>query len=182
VVGFSGNAAVIWNDTTPTTLGSGGAYGINDNGQVVGDSDGQAALWDSTTLSYTDLRTLGGSTSRAYGINNRGQVVGHSYTTGNAADHAFIWDGNTMIDLNTLLDSSIGWYDLEVAYDINNSGEIVGWGYNSQMQEQGFLLTPSSHPSETPLPAALPLFATGLGVMGLLGRRRKRKAAAALAA
>jgi len=31
----------------------------------------------------------------------------------------------------------------------------------------------------TPLPAALPLFATGLGVMGLLGWRRKRKAALA---
>jgi hypothetical protein len=34
----------------------------------------------------------------------------------------------------------------------------------------------------TPLPAALPLFATGLGVMGLLGWRRKRKGNAALAA
>jgi hypothetical protein len=32
--------------------------------------------------------------------------------------------------------------------------------------------------SQTPLPAALPLFATGLGVMGLFGWRRKRKAAA----
>ena len=31
----------------------------------------------------------------------------------------------------------------------------------------------------TPLPAALPLFATGLGAMGLLGWRRKRKATAA---
>ena len=29
-----------------------------------------------------------------------------------------------------------------------------------------------------PLPAALPLFATGLGVLGLLGWRRKRKAQA----
>jgi hypothetical protein len=36
--------------------------------------------------------------------------------------------------------------------------------------------------SATPLPAALPLFASGLGAMGLLGWRRKRKAAAALAA
>jgi hypothetical protein len=32
--------------------------------------------------------------------------------------------------------------------------------------------------SSTPLPAALPLFATGLGVLGWAARRRKRKAAA----
>jgi hypothetical protein len=36
--------------------------------------------------------------------------------------------------------------------------------------------------TQTPLPAALPLFATGLGAMGLFGWRRKRKSAAALAA
>ena len=35
--------------------------------------------------------------------------------------------------------------------------------------------------SSTPLPAALPLFATGLGAMGLLGWRRKRKAQAVAA-
>jgi hypothetical protein len=32
---------------------------------------------------------------------------------------------------------------------------------------------------QTPLPAAFPLFATGLGALGLLGWRRKRKAIAA---
>jgi hypothetical protein len=32
--------------------------------------------------------------------------------------------------------------------------------------------------AETPLPAALPLFASGLGALGLLGWRRKKKAAA----
>lgn len=36
--------------------------------------------------------------------------------------------------------------------------------------------------ANTPLPAALPLFATGLGAIGLLGWRRKRKASAAIAA
>ena len=38
--------------------------------------------------------------------------------------------------------------------------------------------TPS--PAATPLPATLPLFATGLGALGLLGWRRKRKLHAAL--
>jgi hypothetical protein len=33
----------------------------------------------------------------------------------------------------------------------------------------------------TPLPAGLPLFATGLGALGLLGWRRKRKAGASVA-
>ena len=36
--------------------------------------------------------------------------------------------------------------------------------------------------SDVPLPGTLPLFATGLGVLGLLGWRRKRKSAAALPA
>ena len=36
--------------------------------------------------------------------------------------------------------------------------------------------------AQTPLPAALPLFAGGLGALGLLGWRRKRKNAAAIAA
>ena len=36
--------------------------------------------------------------------------------------------------------------------------------------------------SATPLPAALPLFGTALGMMGLIGWRRKRKSTAAIAA
>jgi hypothetical protein len=39
-----------------------------------------------------------------------------------------------------------------------------------------------SAPGATPLPATVPLFATGLGAFGLLGRRKKRKNAAAVAA
>ena len=36
-------------------------------------------------------------------------------------------------------------------------------------------VTFSNSPFTTPIPAALPLFAGGLGAMGLLGWRRKRK-------
>jgi len=41
---------------------------------------------------------------------------------------------------------------------------------------------PPLPPAATPLPAALPLFATGLGALGLFGWRRKRKNGAATAA
>ena len=43
----------------------------------------------------------------------------------------------------------------------------------------GAIFETRSPPLATPLPAALPLFATGLGALGLLGWRRKRKAQAA---
>ena len=54
----------------------------------------------------------------------------------------------------------------------NSPGEL---GCDNAGLLQGFL-TPTS---ATPLPAALPLFAGGAGLIGLLARRRKRKAALA---
>ena len=42
----------------------------------------------------------------------------------------------------------------------------------------GDMALTSSELSQTPLPAALPLFAGGLGALGLLGWRRMKKAAA----
>jgi hypothetical protein len=39
-------------------------------------------------------------------------------------------------------------------------------------------LTPFDSPSETPLPGALPLFATGLASLGVIGWRRKKSLAA----
>jgi hypothetical protein len=44
----------------------------------------------------------------------------------------------------------------------NDQGDIVSLSVQSDI--------------DTPIPAALPLFATGLGALGLLGWRRKRKA------
>jgi hypothetical protein len=51
-------------------------------------------------------------------------------------------------------------------------------------QTLGAIITPTITPfiTPTPLPVALPLFATGIGVMGLLGWRRKRKSDAVIAA
>jgi hypothetical protein len=48
------------------------------------------------------------------------------------------------------------------------------WGFSNGSSDTVLTLTPVA----TPLPATLPLFATGLGVLGLLAWRRKRKALA----
>jgi hypothetical protein len=55
------------------------------------------------------------------------------------------------------------------AFYYDNNGQVAGGSITSSL-------------AATPLPAALPLFAGGLGVMGLFGRRRKRKAEKAIAA
>jgi hypothetical protein len=67
---------------------------------------------------------------------------------------------------------------------VGGSGQIAGFFFSQHCFSFACLVTDATlslsvAPSETPLPAALPLFATGLGALGLLGWRRKRKHAAA---
>ena len=70
---------------------------------------------------------------------------------------------------------------LAFAYTSNGTG-LTGWQTISAVFPNvfvaGYVSETRDFVSETPLPAALPLFATGLGALGLLGWRRKRKAAA----
>jgi hypothetical protein len=74
----------------------------------------------------------------------------------------------------------------------NSSGCVTGWDQvNTSLPDNGMEIFPSdqefdfavfSAGAATPLPAALPLFATGLGAMGLLVWRKKRKGAELAAA
>jgi hypothetical protein len=54
-------------------------------------------------------------------------------------------------------------------------------GSASDTDPTGAAIFATVPPAPVPLPTALPLFASGLGAFGLLGWRRKRKAAAAIA-
>ena len=153
------------------------AQAINNSGLVVGFSltpspgSYHATLWNGTAA--TDLGSLGGH-SYALSINDIGQVVGNSYldVVGPGVSRAILWDGDSMIDLNTLLDSdtvNAGWV-LWSANAINNRGQIAGITVNTNTNEQhGFLLTP------VPLPGAIWLF--GSGLLGLTGMARRMKAA-----
>jgi hypothetical protein len=64
----------------------------------------------------------------------------------------------------------------------DSSSFSAPWDYAFLLNNAVFTADFNSSTAATPLPAALPLFAGGLGVIGLFGRRRKRKAADALAA
>jgi hypothetical protein len=81
------------------------------------------------------------------------------------------------------LDSSLGGGMIA----INTGLSFGGFGYNPPVTPDTEIFDAANWSltaaSETPLPASFPLLATGLGAMGMLGWRRKRKAAAlALAA
>jgi hypothetical protein len=55
---------------------------------------------------------------------------------------------------------------------------LVGMaGYNLPGNYRGSSLSGGVEVASTPLPAALPLFASGLGLMGFLAKRRKRQGA-----
>jgi probable HAF family extracellular repeat protein len=66
------------------------AFGLNNRGQVVGDTDFAAFLWERGVM--TALPSLAGATSTATDINNRGQIAGHSATHPEGYNpHAVLW-------------------------------------------------------------------------------------------
>lgn len=123
------------------------AYCINNLGQVAGyyASSLHAFMYDGT---MHDIGQLPGAwTTAALAINDHGWIVGRAVRgSDNHDNHAFVYDGTTMADLNGLIDHASGW-TLTEAYGINDSGQIVGNGVNALGQSHAFLLTPVPEPS-----------------------------------
>src|SRR4051794_6568570 len=130
---------------------------LNVVGQVAGSSytTGDAAqhayLWKPTVSggasgAMTDLGTLGGTQSFGNGLNTSGQVTGESFTTSDAATHAFVWKPTapngaigTMHDLLTL-----GGTDSH-GYSINAAGQVAGASHTSgDLATHAFLWKPST--------------------------------------
>lgn len=149
---------------------------LNDNGQTAGygflhyDKPEFEFTWRHSALFWndpennpfaTELDTLGGRFAQPYGINNASQVVGSFYTSSNIS-HAFLWENDTMLDLNNLIAPDLGW-ELSSALKINNQGQIVGYGFLNS-QGRGFLLTPAL--ASVPEPAST-LSLLGFGAFGI---------------
>lgn len=138
-------AVTLYSITDLGTLGGdvSGAYGINDQGQVVGQSfitngEPRAFIWSEGV----GMRNLGvldnGYNSAAFDINNVGQVIGYSYIN-SGATRAFLWTESTPIrDLGTPSFGSEAW-------GINDTGQVVGDLFDpTNGQSRAFLWTESS--------------------------------------
>jgi probable HAF family extracellular repeat protein len=135
----SGNNRFIGVDTFENPnydTGSGSAFSINNQGQVVGTHNflkslvpsvySGACLFDTSDTPWPLDRHLSDSISTAYTINDNGQIAGRVRNASNVT-HGFIFDptgGGANTDLGTL-----GSYSNSAAYSLNNSGQITGSAY-----------------------------------------------------
>ena len=139
---------------------------INESGQVIGDvslpgGSCHATLWRGSHM--TDLGAPSGyPISVGEDLNNRGEAVGNCFIDPGSfkgflsmhaggdnvlrrylerdTEHAFVYRGGKIQDLNNLISKDADW-TLEEARGINDRGQIVGRGLHDG-QQRGFLLTP----------------------------------------
>ncbi len=145
VGGLRGGHAVLW--TSPSTIMDLGTLGglfsaasdINDNGQVVGQSDVdfgfvvRAFLW-TADKGMAELPAPFGQSSRAVAINNTGQVAG--FLGAFTGLQAVMWEPNgEMHFLGTLGGAA------SAANDINELGWVVGWSTTASDEVHGFVWT-----------------------------------------
>lgn len=152
--------AFLWQNGSLRDLGGSlggngtGAIAINEDGAAVGfaylagESSFHATLWKHVGR-MTDLGTVGGDPcSFAQGVNDENQVVGNSSPNCDFDfSRAFLWEHNSMIDLNSLVPPNSP-FQLIYAYTINQRGEIAANGIDANGIEQAALLIPcdEGHP------------------------------------
>jgi len=147
--------AVLWENRSIVDLGTFGgaaasAWAINDAGQIAGTYtrtiDGveatRAFVYDLHTEAFTELPAPAGTTHAfAWGINSAGDVVGQIVLGPSMNDHAVVWRGGVMIDLNDVIPAGSG--DVLVSgLAINDAGQIAATG-RTPAGVRGFILTPS---------------------------------------
>ncbi len=127
------------------TLGNGRdsrAYGVNNNGKVVGwsntladGSDHKAFVYDTSSNSMSALQgpVLGGARSFAFDINDKDQIVGTA-TTANGSANAFMYQGGVAVNLGSLDNSGYS-----EARAINEAGQVTGWSLDANKNYTAFL-------------------------------------------
>jgi uncharacterized membrane protein len=156
-----GQHACFWNNDTSHSIADLGtlpgdlnsiAYGMNNWGQVVGESHSPIAshpvVWNNDAAhSPTELPVLPGDDSgSARAINNLGHILGTSvaslHGTVNAGSiRTVLWRDGGVFELQALLDASGAGWRIESVSALNNLGQIVGTGIHNGLP-RAFVLTP----------------------------------------
>ncbi len=184
---FGRPAAFLWDDSIASQIifpgGRNGnsATAINNVSQVAGwlsSSWGGPQAFLYSNGSVTNIGSLLGDLniqSYAVGLNNHGEVVGY-YFDGSLmfGANAFLYQNGTAYDLNNLVDPLLGWR-ISTASDINDKGQIAAFGCS--MTGCGAVrLDPISYTAiPIPEPETYAMMLAGLGLLGVVARRRKHK-------
>ena len=188
IVGFqyasAGVIPILWQNGVATQLSSLPGHDsseptdINESGTIVGNSGGQAVIWQNGIISALP----GCAGGNAYALNDLGQSVGY------CGSDAVLWDTDGMKIIGP-----------DVALGVDNNGTIIGrtsenplqsqtytWTANGGLQvlpgfawSQPFSISPSSgfivgYGELAPEPSAITLALSGGAVLVLIGWRKKR--------
>jgi len=141
------------------------ATAINDHGQIVGTSFDMSN--NPIAHPFLGSQTFSGTLSQegsSLALNNSGQVVGWIVDP-KGTQHAFLFDGSTVQDLNDLIPGT-SHFVLNVATGIDADGRIAGFGTSEDGTVHAFLLTPQSVPEPSTL------FFAGFAAIAAIARRR----------
>ena len=170
--------AILWNgsassfvDLNPTGYIGSLARGVSGNSQVGWGTTGgktHAMLWGGTAASYIDLNPTGFDQSYAEAVYGNTQV-GYGYQTGSYAPRALLWTGSASgyIDLHSLLSSSVVAFVTSKATGISENGDIVGFGNDADGRTYAIKWAPVPEPGT--------MAVLGLGIAGLVSRRKNGK-------
>ena len=163
---------IVYDTSTNTTFSIGTfqgansaiAFGVNNNGQIVGISNHYLDLsypfiWTEGVGMVAIPLLEGTNTGTALGVNSAGWVVGldslgSSYTP-------FLYDGTTIYRLADLLPAGSGWTLPNYNVSISDNGVIVGTGVHNGATRAFAMVpvpaTPTPTPTGTPTPTPAPI-------------------------
>jgi hypothetical protein len=135
-----------------------------------------------TSVDFSLSSSISGAAFLSAEVATGGVLLVEQLNTGNPTPFDFTNQNGLFPPLGLTTAFYTGSGNIDVDLTLNSSGAGPGGvAWSGSENFTGLTLVYDYTPAATPLPAALPLFATGIGALGLLGLRRKRKSQAVAA-